>query len=149
MSLDIGVTDDWADGTYTFRLGVKQLDELQDITGIGAELLYYRFTTPTQSERNWKTRWMRETIRLALIGGGTEPTKAEKLCRIYVDDEPKLPNLTYAIGALGGALLGVKNAVKKKPKHKETASVQPMQNQTTELTEPTSPTSTETSRPSA
>ncbi len=120
MSLDIGFTEDWADGTYTFRLGVKQLDELQDITGIGAELLYWRFTTPIQGQRDWRTKWMRETIRLALIGGGTEPIKAEKLCRMYVDDEPKLPNLRYAITALGGALMGIKNAVEGKADAVET-----------------------------
>lgn len=140
MSLDIGFTDDWADGTYHFRLGAKQLDELQDITGVGAELLYYRFTTPVQGERNWKTRWMRETIRLSLIGGGTEASQAEKMCRMYVDDNPRLPNLRFAIAALGGALMGIRKAVEGKKKQKRASAPT-----TTEPSEPTSPPSTEAS----
>jgi hypothetical protein len=144
MSLDIGFSDAWADDTYHFRLGVKQLDELQDITGIGAELLYYRLTTPVQGERNWKTRWMRETIRLSLIGGGTEPAKAEKLCKMYVDDNPTLPNLRFAISALGGALMGIRKAADGKKK-KRTPNV----TTTTEPTAETTPPSTEASAESA
>lgn len=125
MSVDIGFTEDWADGTYQFRLGVKQLDELQDVTGIGAELLYWRMTTPIERERNWQTKWMRATIRLALIGGGMEAVKAEKLCKTYVDDEPKLPNLYIAIGAIGAALMGVKKATEGKTEAAETNSETP------------------------
>lgn len=143
MSLDIGFTDDWADGTYYFRLGAKQLDELQDLTGIGAELLYYRFSTPVQNNRDWHTKWMRDTIRLALIGGGTEAAQAEKLCRMYVDDTPRLPNLRFAITALGGALMGIRNAVEGKKKQKRATAP------TTEPTASTSGPSTEVSAQSA
>lgn len=140
MSLDIGFTAEWADGTYYFRLGAKELDELQDICGIGAELLYWRFTTPVESYRDWKTKWMRATIRLALIGGKKEvdAAKAEKLCRMYVDDEPQLPNLHIAIGALGGALLGIRNAVEGKTDAAETNGPT-----TTAPDGPTSPPTTE------
>lgn len=141
MSLDLGFTDDWGDGTYHFRLGVKQLDELQDITGIGAELLYWRFTTPVQTQRDWKTKWMRETIRLALIGGGTEAGKAEKLCKMYVDNEPKLPNLSFAIGAVGAALYGVRKATEGKTEAAETKG-------DTTATAPDASTSSHTTEPS-
>lgn len=140
MSLDIGFTDDWADGTYHFRLGAKQLDELQDVTGIGAELLYYRFSTPVEAQRDWHTKWMRATIRLALIGGGMEATQAEKLCRMYVDDNPRLPNLRFAITALGGALMGIRKAGEGKKKQKRATAPT-----TTEPAESTSPPSTEAS----
>ncbi len=143
MSLDIGFTADWADGTYYFRLGVKELDELQDFCGVGAELLYWRFTTQLQSQRDWKTKWMRAAIRLALIGGkSVDAAKAEKLCRMYVDDEPTLPNLHIAIGALGGALMGIREAVEGKTEAAETNEPT-----TTAPAGSTSPQSTEASPP--
>lgn len=120
MSLDIGFTDDWADGTYTFRLGVKQLDELQDICGIGAELLRWRMGHPTELLRDYRTRWARETIRLALIGGGTEPTKAEKLCKMYVDDRPVREYVPVANACLAAVLVGVEKATEGKTDAAET-----------------------------
>lgn len=140
MSLDIGFTDDWADGTYHFRLGAKQLDELQDVTGIGAELLYYRLSTPIRHERDYRTKWVRATIRLALIGGGLDAVKAEKLMRTYFDDTPAAEHTRYAMAAVGAALFGVKAAVEGKADAAETNDPT-----TTAPDGSTSPHSTETS----
>lgn len=120
MSLDIGFTDDWADGTYTFRLGVKQLDELQDITGIGVELLRWRMGHPDPLLRDYKSKWARAAIRLSLIGGGIEPTKAEKLCKMYVDDRPVREYVPVAIACLTAAVVGVEKAIEGKTDAAET-----------------------------
>ena len=106
MSLDITVQQDWADGTYRFRLGVKELDELQDITGVGPAELFRRLHM-----HEWRRKDIRETIRLGLIGGGTEAVKANKLCKMYVDDVPLLDNRGLAVSIVGAVLEGVKAAV--------------------------------------
>lgn len=142
MSLDISFTDDWADGTYTFRLGVKELDELQDITGVGVERLHWLMANPNAALRDYKTKWARATVRLALIGGGTEPKKAEQLCRMYVDDRPIREYIMVAIAALGGVIVGIDNAIKGKKKAKRTQT-------TTAQDASTSPPSTEQLSPSA
>ena len=71
MSRDASVTFDWADGTYKFRLPYGQIAELQEKTGCGPQFLLSRII-----DGSWKVDDLRETIRLGLIGGGTEPIAA-------------------------------------------------------------------------
>jgi hypothetical protein len=71
---------DFADGVYTFRLPLPQVDELQRKTGIGIGGLYARvlrgqYVTPDGGkfglplEAEFRLEDLRETIRQGLIGG--------------------------------------------------------------------------------
>lgn len=85
------VTLDWADGTYSFALYGKQLEELQSISfnptsgkkGVGIAAIAMRVVG-----WNWYVEDLRNIVRLALIGGGMSPVRAEQLCRMYVDGQP-------------------------------------------------------------
>lgn len=102
MSRDASCTMDWADGTYVFRLPYGQIAELQEKTGCGPQFLLSRLVDGT-----WKIDDLRETIRLGLIGGGTEPLKALHLVRAYVEGRPLLDSVLPARAILTAALVGV------------------------------------------
>lgn len=93
------VTLRWADDDYTFRLAYKQLRELQDKTGCGPEYLALRI-----AHGQWMVDDLRETIRLGLIGGGTEPGKALTLVIRYVDGRPLMESKSPAIKILQACL---------------------------------------------
>lgn len=92
---------DWADGSYTFRLAWGQLIELQEQCDAGPFVVLQRLGTG-----QWRVGDISHAIRLGLIGGGTEPAKALKLVRDYVEARPPLENLMLARGILGVALQG-------------------------------------------
>jgi hypothetical protein len=87
MSLSAEVVLDWADGSYNFALKAKQIEELEHLTGVGIGRLSARVT----GETDFYYRDVRETIRLALIGGGTPATEATRLVNAYVDGQPLQP----------------------------------------------------------
>ena len=101
MASSINLTEDWADGTYTFRLGVAQLEEHDDKLKMGPVAVLGALMDGT-----FRHGHIRETLRLGLIGGGTSPVEAEKLCRRYVDDRPIVENLVFATAILGQAIHG-------------------------------------------
>ncbi|MGO4838313.1 gene transfer agent family protein, partial [Rhizobiaceae sp. 2RAB30] len=55
----------------------------------------------------WNARDVRELLRLALIGGGTEPAKALKLVRDYIEERPLTESIDVYIEALNAFLFGV------------------------------------------
>lgn len=73
----------WADGEYTFRLRIKEIDELQRICGAGVGDIAMRVVHGRPYYRD-----MYDTIRLGLIGGGLAPVKAKELVDMYVDGRP-------------------------------------------------------------
>lgn len=95
------VTIDWADGTYTFRLPIGQLEEHDELCGAGPLTVLTRLANGT-----WRVPDVRETIRLGLIGGGTVATDALKLVRRYVDGLPLLQSVPVALVVLAAALRG-------------------------------------------
>jgi hypothetical protein len=101
MTRSAKVTLDWADGEYSFRLGIKEIEELQEKTGCGPFFLLNRLV-----DGSWKVQDIRETIRLGLIGGGMEPVKALPLVRNYVDGRPLLESVKFAQLILSAALAG-------------------------------------------
>lgn len=100
-SRDGSVDLDWADGHYTFRLGWGELEKLQEACGAGPWMIHARLASGA-----WKLADIRETIRLALIGGGLAPDKALRLVRDYVESRPPLETLMLARGILSVALMG-------------------------------------------
>lgn len=102
MSRDAKVDLDWADGHYDFRLAWGQLIELQERCDAGPFVILDRLT-----RGSWRVQDISHVIRLGLIGGGTEPAKALKLVRDYVEARPPLENVMLARGILMVAVQGV------------------------------------------
>ncbi len=76
---------DWGDGTYTFRLGLDELEELEEKADAGIFALARKMSPDVQLARS---REIREVIRLALIGGGMPAVDALRKVRRYLDERP-------------------------------------------------------------
>lgn len=93
---------EFADGIYTFRLAIGELEELQEKTDCGPYALLRRLLA-----NDWKVDDVRHTIRLGLIGGGSEPVTALKLVQRYVDQRSDwLNNAMIAQAIVSAALVG-------------------------------------------
>lgn len=79
MSLDTSVTLDFGDGTYLFRLGVKEIEELETKREAGILKLFRRMNSD-----DWRIGDLQEVIRLGLIGGGMDSVAALRFTRKYV-----------------------------------------------------------------
>lgn len=119
---------DFADGEYTFRLGVGQVAELQEkCGGVGIGEIYARLMAGRYRDRDgaivlnplearFKYEDVVETIRLALVGGGTGTTneetvkvdavKALSLVRRYVHPRPLLETWPVASAILSAFIVG-------------------------------------------
>ncbi len=78
-----------------------ELEELQEKCDAGPYVVLERL-----HNRSWRIKDISETIRLGLVGGGLEPTKALTLIRRYVTDRPPLENLTLSQAVLSAGLVG-------------------------------------------
>lgn len=92
---------DFGDDNYEFRLGVEQIRELERKTEAGVYQVFRRIVGGS-----WFADDVRETIRLGLIGGGTEAVKALRLVRTYVDGKPLADAAPLATRILQSALFG-------------------------------------------
>ena len=92
----------WGDGIHRFRLPIDQIFELQDKTDCGPYVLLERFRNST-----WRAQDVRETIRLALIGGGMKPVQALTLVVRYIDKRPLAENVPAALMIMTAAVVGV------------------------------------------
>lgn len=91
---------DWGDGTYCFRLGLSQIEELEARRDLGIFQLAQRLRPDVRQARSSD---IVETIRLGLIGGGMPPVDALAKVRKYVDERPLDENrdTAYAIVLAG------------------------------------------------
>ena len=93
------LTEEWADGVYSFRLGYGQWLELDQLLQVGPMALYVRLL-----DRTWKANDLREVIRVGLIGGGGSPAQALRLAKLYVEDRPIAESLGLALRIISAAL---------------------------------------------
>ena len=84
MSRSGKVRAPWAGERRDFKLGIDQLDELDDICKVGPGHL---LSLVSAIGGNWKARQLREVLRLGLIGGGMAPPAAMALVERYFDKE--------------------------------------------------------------
>lgn len=98
MQQHASVTQDWADGTYTFRLGLAEIEEIErkfdkSLFVLASDL---RLRTAKAIE-------IVDVLRVGLIGGGTKPAQALALVRRYVDERPLEENrdAAYAVVLAG------------------------------------------------
>lgn len=101
MSRSGKVEFDWADGRHAFRLGIGELEELQEKTGAGPYELLRRLHSGA-----WRVAEVRETLRLGLIGGGMAADAARRLVDRYAGPGQLLDAVVPALVVLNAALAG-------------------------------------------
>jgi hypothetical protein len=102
MSRSGEVTLFWGGEDRAFRLAIKDLEKLQERCGErGPKRIHDDLVTG-----EWRVRDVVETIRLGLIGGGLEPSKADRLVRDYVEERPLGENILISVAILQGAIVG-------------------------------------------
>ena len=93
MGRHAAVELDFADGTYTFRLSVSGIEELEGKVRRG---IFQIADDLDPAVRSARIKTISETIRIGLIGGGMPPADALALTRRYVDERPLPENLLLA-----------------------------------------------------
>ncbi|MDA9453073.1 hypothetical protein XI00_02005 [Bradyrhizobium sp. CCBAU 21359] len=94
------LTTFFGDGEHTFKLTSAAVRELEAKCGPVGALSNRVFS------RNFAQADLCETIRLALIGGGTAPKRAHELIAAYVDGRPLIETYELAAKILERALFG-------------------------------------------
>lgn len=97
MSRHGAVEQDFGDGSYTFRLGLGEIEELERKRDLSIFQIVRRLSPEVREAR---LSDISEVLRLGLIGGGTTPVDALALVRRYVDERPLDENrdVAYAVG---------------------------------------------------
>lgn len=93
------ITKDFGPGTYSFRLAYGQWLELQEALNCGPLELYTNML-----RQKWRVQWLREIIRIGLLGGGTGAPEALRLVKRYVEDRPIIENVQLALEILAASL---------------------------------------------
>ncbi|MEX4006942.1 gene transfer agent family protein [Neoaquamicrobium sediminum] len=106
MSRHGAVELDWADGTYTFRLSIAGIEELEAKWSREAERdvsLFSVVTILAPAVRTARLAHIREVLRVGLIGGGMSPVDALAKVRLYIDQRPLDENrdTAYAVALAG------------------------------------------------
>lgn len=107
MTRSAKVTLEWADGEHVFRLGIAQLEELDELCGVGPGFALGQILAGVHG--NWKAKMLREVIRIGLVGGGKTPAEASRLTKRYVDERPIGESLLVAQMALQACIVGVED----------------------------------------
>jgi hypothetical protein len=68
---------------HQFALYLGQWEELQEKLGFGPLEIFGKL-----SRLEFRASWLREIVRLGLIGGGTSPAAAKRMVERYVDTVP-------------------------------------------------------------
>lgn len=98
---------DWADGTYTFRLGLAEIEEIEEKRNLSLFAMARRLSPV---ERDARLADIREVLRLGLIGGGMKPADALTKVRKYVDERPLDENRDIAYAVVLAGLARVNSA---------------------------------------
>jgi hypothetical protein len=91
----------FGDQERTFKLTPNMIVELERLTGVGIGMLSKRVFSGQYAYRD-----LIEVIRLALIGGGTEPKRAQELVETYCHDRPISEFALIAVSTLSTLMLG-------------------------------------------
>lgn len=73
----------FGDAERAFALTDSMLSELETLTGLGVGALYFQLVNMA-----YPAEALREIIRLGLIGAGTAPEHAKRLCDTYASNRP-------------------------------------------------------------
>jgi hypothetical protein len=92
----------FGDRERNFRLTPKLIPELERVTNSGIGALVQRIMN-----RSFSYSDVIETVRLGLIGGGTEPQEAAALIHAYVEGAPFDSSYLLAVEILSALWFGV------------------------------------------
>jgi len=96
------VTLFFGDSDHKFAMRIGELMELDQKFELGPLVMFKGL-----SEGTWRAPWVREIIRIGLIGGGMIPSRASDLVKRYVDEVPDwMSNSMLAMTVLGASLNG-------------------------------------------
>jgi hypothetical protein len=82
MSRHGEVTLEWGDGEYPFRLGYRELMELQRVCDGGPDWIAGQIHSV-----HCRVEYVRETLRLGLIGGGMKQSEALGKVRSFFEEQ--------------------------------------------------------------
>ena len=91
----------FGDGERAFALTVDHIEELERLCGAGVGAIAQRLF-----KGGFKHADVLHTIRLGLIGGGTDPKTAASLVKIYVAGAPLETGMTLAVAILETLFFG-------------------------------------------
>ena len=98
---DGSYTAPFGGGEQTFRLRIGELEELQERCDAGPEFIVQSIYAGT-----WRVAYVREAIRLGLIGAGMAPTQAQAMRDRYCSDGQLAANKSLAANIIGASLMG-------------------------------------------
>jgi hypothetical protein len=100
MNRHAAVELDFADGTFTFRLGLGEIEELEAKRDLSLFAIARRLHP---DRRDSRLADLSEVLRLGLIGGGMSPIDALAKVRRYVDERPidESRDIAYAVVLAG------------------------------------------------
>lgn len=96
----MALTDFFGDQEYTFKLTPAVIRELETKCGPVGAISNRVFS------RNFAQADINETIRLALIGGGTAPKRAAELIAAYAEGRPLIETYELAAKILEQTMFG-------------------------------------------
>ncbi|MDF1625669.1 MAG: gene transfer agent family protein [Parvibaculaceae bacterium] len=108
------ITMAFGDDDYLFRLPVRQLAELQEKCKAGIGTIYRRLMTAEYFIED-----VHETVRLGLVGGGQDATKARVLMERYFDNRPVDARWQVAAAVISACVVGYE------PSNKDVEGEQP------------------------
>ncbi|VDS07582.1 hypothetical protein PARHAE_00759 [Paracoccus haematequi] len=91
----------WPGGEHSFRLGLAELEAVQQKTDYGPEWLLHRINTG-----QWKTDDLFEVLRFGLIGGGMDAAQAKSLVHTAFERHPAIGFKVPAQAVLAAFLYG-------------------------------------------
>lgn len=100
----------WPGGEHAFRLGLAELEAVQQKTDCGPEFLMHRLNAA-----QWKSGDLVEVLRNGLIGAGMPHVEALKLVRNAFDLHPMISFKVPAQAVLAACLYGPPDDEPEKP----------------------------------
>lgn len=91
----------WPDEERRYRLDIGRIEELEEKCDKGSQEIFTAL-----GDGSWRVKWVRETIRLGLIGGGLDPVRALGLTARYVVPGSLMVARGVAVRILYEALAG-------------------------------------------
>lgn len=92
------------EGYYSLRLGIDELIQLQEKLAVGPNVVATRLL-----QGEWLVDDIRETIRLALIGGGMSQKEAFDMVKRCVKEGYLMDYVSVAANAIYAALTGIED----------------------------------------
>lgn len=133
MSRHAAIETEWGDGEYTFRLGLDQLQELEERRNTSIFTLAARLSPELRDAR---LADISEVLRAGLIGGGMRPIEAKALVRRYCDERPLDESRDVAYAVAMAAIARVHGGTLEEPASGEAGAAEPNGSTSPPSTEP-------------